>query len=237
MNYDFKINQFEGPLDLLLHLIKINEMDIMDIQIEEITKQYVEYIRLQEKLNIEVASEYLVMASELIEIKSKMLLPNERIDEDEEEIDPREELIQSLLEYEAYKKLSHLLEEKGENRSLIYTKLPENINNFAEDIDISNEGEINDLINAFKLFLDRKSKSKPLKTRVTVKEISVSSRCLEIRSILKKSNKVSFFDLFSVDSKEYVVATFLAILEMCKNKELIIKQDNNFSDIIVESVK
>ncbi len=237
MNYDFKINQFEGPLDLLLHLIKINEMDIMDIQIEEITKQYVEYIRLQEKLNIEVASEYLVMASELIEIKSKMLLPNERIDEDEEEIDPREELVQSLLEYEAYKKLSHLLEEKGENRSLIYTKLPENINNFAEDIDISNEGEIDDLINAFKLFLDRKSKSKPLKTRVTVKEISVSSRCLEIRSILKKSNKVSFFDLFSVDSKEYVVATFLAILEMCKNKELIIKQDNNFSDIIVESVK
>lgn len=237
MNYDFKINQFEGPLDLLLHLIKINEMDIMDIQIEEITKQYVEYIRLQEKLNIEVASEYLVMASELIEIKSKMLLPNERIDEDEEEIDPREELVQSLLEYEAYKKLSHLLEEKGENRSLIYTKLPENINNFAEDVDISNEGEIDDLINAFKLFLDRKSKSKPLKTRVTVKEISVSSRCLEIRSILKKSKKVSFFDLFSVDSKEYVVATFLAILEMCKNKELIIKQDNNFSDIIVESVK
>ena len=237
MNYDFKINQFEGPLDLLLHLIKINEMDIMDIQIEEITKQYVEYIRLQEKLNIEVASEYLVMASELIEIKSKMLLPNERIDEDEEEIDPREELVQSLLEYEAYKKLSHLLEEKGENRSLIYTKLPENINNFAEDVDISNEGEIDDLINAFKLFLDRKSKNKPLKTRVTVKEISVSSRCLEIRSILKKNKKVSFFDLFSVDSKEYVVATFLAILEMCKNKELIIKQDNNFSDIIVESVK
>ena len=237
MNVEFKINDFEGPLDLLLHLIKESKMDIMDIQIEEITKQYVDYIKLQEKLNIEVASEYLVMASELIEIKSKMLLPNERIDEDEEEIDPREELIQSLLEYEAYKKLSHLLEEKGENRSLIYTKLPENINNFADDVDISNEGEIDDLINAFKLFLDRKSKSKPLKTRVTVKEISVSSRCLEIRSILKKSKRVSFFDLFSVDSKEYVVATFLAILEMCKNKELIIKQDDNFSDIIVESVK
>ena len=149
MNYDFKINEFEGPLDLLLHLIKINEMDIMDIQIEEITKQYVEYLESQEKLNIEIASEYLVMASELIEIKSKMLLPNEKMDEDEEEIDPREELIQSLLEYEAYKKLSYVLEEKGENRSLIYTKLPENINNYVEDIDITNEGEIEDLINAF----------------------------------------------------------------------------------------
>ncbi|MBQ6539112.1 MAG: segregation/condensation protein A [Bacilli bacterium] len=237
MNYDFKINEFEGPLDLLLHLIKINEMDIMDIQIEEITKQYVEYLESQEKLNIEIASEYLVMASELIEIKSKMLLPNEKMDEDEEEIDPREELIQSLLEYEAYKKLSYVLEEKGENRSLIYTKLPENINNYVEDIDITNEGEIEDLINAFKLFLDRKSKSKPLKTRVTVKEISVSSRCLEIRSVLKKKKKVSFFELFSVDTKEYIVATFLAILEMCKNKELKIKQDNNFEDIIVESVK
>ena len=115
-------------------------------------------------------------------------------------------------------------------------KLPENINNYVEDVDISNEGEIEDLINAFKLFLERKSKSKPLKTRVTVKEISVSSRCLEIRGVLKKKKKVSFFDLFSVDSKEYVVATFLAILEMCKNKELKIKQDNNFEDIIVESV-
>lgn len=236
MNYDFKINEFEGPLDLLLHLIKINEMNIMDIQIEEITKQYVDYLKSQEKLNIEIASEYLVMASELMEIKSKMLLPNEKMDEEEEEIDPREELIQSLLEYEAYKKLSQVLEEKNENRSYIYTKLPENINNYVEDIDITNEGEIEDLINAFKLFLDRKSKNKPLKTRVTVKEISVSSRCLEIRSVLKKKKKVSFFDLFSIDSKEYIVATFLAILEMCKNKELKIKQDNNFEDIIVESV-
>lgn len=236
MNYDFKINEFEGPLDLLLHLIKINEMDIMDIQIEEITKQYVDYLESQEKLNIEIASEYLVMASELIEIKSKLLLPNEKVEEDEEVIDPREELIQSLLEYEAYKKLSYVLEEKGENRSYIYTKLPENINKYAEDIDISNEGEIDDLINAFKLFLDRKSKSKPLKTRVTVKEISVSSRCIDIRNRLKKNKKISFFSLFPVDNKEYVVATFLAILEMCKNKELIIKQDNNFDDIIVESV-
>ncbi len=236
MNYDFKINEFEGPLDLLLHLIKINEMNIMDIQIEEITKQYVDYLKSQERLNIDIDSEYLVMASELMEIKSKMLLPNEKMDEEDEEIDPREELIQSLLEYEAYKKLSQVLEEKNENRSYIYTKLPENINNYVEDVDISNEGEIEDLINAFKLFLERKSKSKPLKTRVTVKEISVSSRCLEIRDVLKKKKKVSFFDLFSVDSKEYVVATFLAILEMCKNKELKIKQDNNFEDIIVESV-
>ena len=141
MNYDFKINDFEGPLDLLLHLIKINEMDIMNIQIEKITDQYVEYINSLEKMNIEVASEYLVMASELIHIKSKLLLPNETIEsEDEEEINSKEELINRLLEYDAYKKISNILEEKNENRSLIYTKLPENINNYIDDKPIEQNG-------------------------------------------------------------------------------------------------
>ena len=176
MNYDFKINDFEGPLDLLLHLIKVNEMDIMNIQIEKITDQYVEYINSLEKMNIEVASEYLVMASELIHIKSKLLLPNETIEsEDEEEINSKEELINRLLEYDAYKKISNILEEKNENRSLIYTKLPENINNYIDDKPIEQNGEIDDLVNAFKLFLERNKKNKPLKTKVTVSEHFYSS--------------------------------------------------------------
>ena len=237
MEIDFKINEFEGPLDLLLHLIKKNEMDIMDIKIEEITKQYVEYIEAQEKLNIEVASEYLVMASELIEIKSKLLLPsNNQLDEDEEEIDPREELVQKLLEYEAYKKLSEVLNKKNDDRGLYYTKLPENYGNYVEEVSLDNNGDVDELVNAFKLFLDRKKKSKPLKTKVTLHEVSVSGRCIEIRKALKKKGKVSFFSLFSYDDKEYIVATFLAILEMAKNRELTIKQEDLFGDIIVESV-
>ena len=96
---DFKINEFEGPLDLLLHLIKESKMNIMDIEIEKITEQYINYLNLQEEMNLEVASEYLVMASELIELKSKMLLPNPKNDEGEEE-DPREELVNRLLEYQ-----------------------------------------------------------------------------------------------------------------------------------------
>ena len=237
MNYDFKINDFEGPLDLLLHLIKINEMDIMNIQIEEITDQYVNYINSLEKMNIEVASEYLVMASELIHIKSKLLLPNETIEsEDEEEINSKEELINRLLEYDAYKKISNILEEKNENRSLIYTKLPENINNYIDDKPIEQNGEIDDLVNNFKLFLERNKKNKPLKTKVTVNEISITKRCSDIRNILKSNKKVSFFKLFEYNSKDYIVVTFLAILEMCKNKELTINQDDTFGDIIVESV-
>ena len=101
---DFKINEFEGPLDLLLHLIKESKMNIMDIEIEKITDQYMNYLDLQEKMNLEIASEYLVMASELIELKSKLLLPNPKNEEGEEE-DPREELVNRLLEYQAYKEI------------------------------------------------------------------------------------------------------------------------------------
>ena len=109
----FKINEFEGPLDLLLHLIKENKMDIMNIEIERITEQYISYLDEQEKMNLEIASEYLVMASELIELKSKLLLPNQKNEaEEEEEVDPREELVNRLLEYQAYKEITKVLNEK-----------------------------------------------------------------------------------------------------------------------------
>lgn len=233
---NFKINEFEGPLDLLLHLIKENKMDIMNIEIERITDQYISYLNEQEKMNLEIASEYLVMASELIELKSKLLLPNPKTDEEsEEEIDPREELVNRLLEYQAYKEITKVLKEKEELRKEIYTKSPENIKQYVEEeTKLSSDITLDDLVEAFKKYLERKKESKPLKTKVTTNEISVSSRRLEIKSILKKRPKISFFELFPVLNKEYVVATFLAILEMAKNKELRITQEKNFDDIICE---
>ena len=236
VNINFKINEFEGPLDLLLHLIKENKMDIMNIEIEKITEQYISYLNEQEKMNLEIASEYLVMASELIELKSKLLLPNPKIEETEEEqIDPREELVNRLLEYQAYKEITKVLKEKEELRKEIYTKSPENIKNYIEeDTKLSSDITLDDLVEAFKKYLERKKESKPLKTKVTTNEISVSSRRLEIKSILKKKSKVSFFELFPVLNKEYIVATFLAILEMAKNRELKITQNKNFDDIICE---
>ena len=129
-----------------------------------------------------------------------------------------------------------LLNKKSEDRSLYYTKLPENVGNYVEEVSFDNNGDVDELVNAFKLFLDRKKKNKPLKTKVTLNEVSVSSRCVEIRKALKKNKKISFFSLFSYDNKEYIVATFLAILEMAKNRELTIKQEDLFGDITVESV-
>ena len=109
---EIRINEFEGPLDLLLHLIKESKMDIMNIEIEKITEQYMNYLALQEKLNLEVASEYLVMAAELLEIKSKLLLPVQKEEDTEEEVDPREELVNRLIEYQTYKEISKVLQEK-----------------------------------------------------------------------------------------------------------------------------
>ncbi len=235
MNIEFKINEFSGPLDLLLHLIKEAKMDIMDIEIEKITKQYMDYLALQEKMNLEIASEYLVLASELLEIKSKLLLPREKLEEEVEEVDPREELVNRLLEYQAYKEITKVLHDKESLRSEIYTKAPENIKEYIDESkEIKCDVTLDDLIEAFKKYLQRKKENEPLKTKVTVNEISVSSRRYDIKKMLSLKRRVSFFELFPVVSKEYVVATFLAILEMAKDRELIIKQDNTFSEIICE---
>ena len=225
MDIEFKINDFEGPLDLLLHLIKESKMDIMDIQIEVITKQYIDFLDKQEKMNLEVSSEYLVLASELIEIKSKLLLPNNKVDESEEEIDPREELVNRLLEYQAYKDITKVLQEKELIRRDIYTKIPENINNYVEEVtEIKSDVTLDDLLSAFQKYYQRKLANRPLNTKVTINEISVSSRRHDIKNILKEKKRVSFFELFPVVTKEYVVATFLAILEMAKKRELMITQ-------------
>ena len=238
MDMEFKINDFEGPLDLLLHLIKESKMDIMDIKIEVITQQYIDFLDKQEKMNLEVSSEYLVLASELIEIKSKLLLPSNKLDENEEKIDPREELVNRLLEYQAYKDITSVLKEKELIRRDIYTKIPENINNYVEETtEIQSDVTLDDLLSAFQKYYQRKLANRPLNTKVTINEISVSSRRHDIKNILKEKKKVSFFELFPIVSKEYVVATFLAILEMAKKRELKITQKDNFDDIICEVCK
>ncbi len=234
---DFKINDFEGPLDLLLHLIKESKMDIMNIEIEVITDQYMKFLNEQEKMNLEISSEYLVLASELLEIKSKLLIPNNKVEDSEDEIDPREELINRLLEYEAYKNITKVLQEKELLRKDIYTKYPENISNYIpENKEIHSDVSLDDLIAAFQKYYQRQIDNRPLNTKVTLKEITVSSRRSDIKRLLKSKKKLSFTELFPVMSREYIVATFLAILEMAKNRELKITQDEAFDDIICEVV-
>lgn len=236
MELEFVVDDFEGPLDLLLHLIKENKMNILDIEIEKITEQYLEYLDKMEEMNLDVTSSYLVMASELLYIKSRMLLPKQKQEDNpEEEVDPREELVNRLLEYQTYKEISNTLREKENLRKEIYTKMPEDIKNYnIKEVKVTSDVTLDDLVNAFEKFLIRQKEAKPLKTKVTEREITVSDRKIKIRSVLKIKKKVKFFELFEDYSKEYIVATFLAILEMAKENELKIIQNNNFDEIFCE---
>lgn len=235
MDYNIKIDAFEGPLDLLLHLIKEKNVDIYDISIEEITKSYLDYINKMEELNINIASSYLVIAAELMEIKSKSLLPKVENEEDNEEEEvSRENLINKLVEYKKYKEMTEVFKELEINRNNIYIKPPENINNYVNNEIYNEEIEIDKLVEAMKSFLSRKELEKPLKTKITNKEYSVKERKNSIRNIIRNKKRVEFTELFEEYNKSYIAVTFLSVLELAKEHELKISQDKNFDNIFIE---
>lgn len=234
----FLIGDFEGPLDLLLHLVKSSKMEISDIKLVDITEQYISYLKEMEEMNLDIASEYLVTASELIEMKSRYLLPKPPKEENSEyEMDPEEELKQRLLEYEKYKNSVNSFRDLECNRSNYYTKTPERRDNYTNE-KLENNGEVTayDLLEALKKLLERREYSRPLNTKITKKELSVRDRVIKIRNILKMKKSVEFTNLFEEFTKEYVVVTFLSILEMAKNNEIVLKQDSNFGTILLERV-
>ena len=237
MDYTIRIDEFEGPLDLLLHLIKKNNLDINEISITLIVDQYLDYIKKQEELNINVASSYLVMACELMEIKSSSLLPSKKIEtEDDYEEDPKQRLIDKLIEYEKYKEVSSIFKELELKRKDIFVKSPENINNYIDEDYVleKNNESVDLLIEAFRNFIDRKELEKPLNTKITNKEYSVKKRKIDIKNKLLVNKELNFTSLFEENNKPYIIVTFLSILEMSKEEEINIKQDNNFSDILIE---
>ncbi len=234
--YEITIDNFNGPMDLLLHLIKESKMDIMDIKLEIIIDEYLEYIHRMQKMNLDIASSYLVMSAELLEIKSKILLP--KTEEEEEEEDPKENLINRLILYKQYKDSIESFKELEQERNNYYTKIPSNLEEYQNNekkARIENVS-LDDLVEAFKKFLERVEQEKPVNTKVTKKEISVEDRIVNIKERFKKEKRIDFFDLFEVKTKEYVVVTFLAILEMAKNKEINIIQEDNFKNIICEKI-
>lgn len=237
MQYNFTIKDFEGPLDLLLHLIKEKKMDIYEVNISEIIEEYINYIHSLEEKNINVASEYLVMSAELIHLKSRKLInkDEEANEEDEFVIASEEDLRNKILEYEKYKKITKDFKELEEKRSEVFTKLPDSLKEYVEDTALlPGQVTIEDLMNAILLFQERQKLEKPLNTKVTKRELTIEERTSDIRNILAKKNKVNFLDLFECATKEYIIVTFLSILEMSKNNEIVLTQDNNFSPIIVE---
>lgn len=235
MDYQVKISDFEGPLDLLLHLIKQSNIDIYDIKIDEITKQYLDYIKAMEEINLNIASEYLVMATELIEMKSNMLLPKNELENNLEEEDPKEKLINRLLEYKNYKEIVGDFKQLEAKRHEFFTKLPSDLKECGIEANpfINEDIKVSDLLEAFSKFLYRKKLEAPLPTKITKKEYLVSERIKEIRDVLSVKKRVEFTELFDVFNKEYIIVTFLSMLDLAKKEEILIKQENNFDKIFL----
>lgn len=231
-----EINDFSGPLDLLLHLIKSNKMDIYDINIELITREYIDYINNNKDLTIDACSEYLVMASELIHLKSKLLLNKNDEEEDAEyEINTEDDLRNRLIEYEKLKAAADRLVELEDKRKEVLTKLPSNLSEYADkSVKLSSDITLDDLLKAFEGYLNRKKLDEPVNKAVTKRELSVEDRCLSIKSYLHNRGKVNFLDLFDEVDKPYVIVTFLGILNLVKSREAVISQEYNFGDIYIE---
>ena len=211
--YEITIDNFNGPMDLLLHLIKESKMDIFNIKLEVIIDEYLEYIQKMSEMNLDVASSYLVMASELLEIKSKMLLPKVKDDEDDLE-DPQERLINRLIEYQKYKDQVESFRLLADNRGTYFTKVPSSLEEYktSEKKVLIENINLDDLVEAFKKFLERSNMDKPINTKVTRKELSVDDSIVSIKKRFTKNKRIEFFDLFEVKTKEHLVVTFLAVL-------------------------
>lgn len=240
--YEVKLAAFEGPLDLLLHLINQYEIDIYDIPMAELTKQYMEYIHTMQYLELNIASEYLVMAATLVAIKSQMLLPKQEIFDEsvEYEEDPREELLHRLIEYRKFKEAALKLKEKEEEANQIFTRPPSIVKEVQEEEKTVTKGEVSvyDMLNALGKMFQRKNWNKPLDTKVSRAEIPIGERMKDVLEIVKKAKDgVAFDQLFPYPSKTHIVVTFVAILELMKAQEVYCKQKEHFDTLYVYSLE
>ena len=234
-SYRVNLPAFEGPLDLLLHLIKVHELDIYDIPIATVTKQYLEYLDLMKELNIDIAGDYLVMAATLAYIKSRMLLPSPPKEEDgegEEGVDPREELVQRLLDYQRYKKAAEELSEKDLLGRDVFTRANSEEESDDEDID---EASLFDLMEALRGILSKIDAHQKLMA-FTKENISLKDKIVEILELLVNADYIVFQDLFSSSRTRYeVIVTFMAMLELIRDQRIMVLQFRNFGMIRIYS--
>lgn len=233
--YQVKLDGFEGPLDLLLHLVKQYEIDIYDIPISSITEQYMHYIHQMNKLELTIASEYLVMAATLLALKSQMLLPKQTLPDDDGtyEEDPREELMERLITYRTYKKAAETLQEQDTHST--FTRAPTIINEKKRVVPLqAGSVTVYDMMSALDKMFERKKWDRPLDTTIARAEIPIEDRMDEIYQLLKgKANGLFFDDLFTIRSKSHIVTTFIAVLELMKNQLIVCKQRENFDALYV----
>jgi segregation and condensation protein A len=238
MSYKVKLDIFEGPLDLLLYLIRKNEVDIYDIPIATITEQYLEYLDLMTVLNLDIAGEYLVMAATLTKIKSKMLLPPIEDGDEEEEEDPRAELMEHLLEYQHYKEVAFQLKSRELLEKDIFTRI-QGGEQVAEDDSDGGIIEVSlfDLVDALRKVIEKKDLPGNL-IEVNIERISVKDKMSEIVMLLKEKQEIIFQSVFDALTTKYeIIVTFLAVLELMKLRAIKVFQVQPHGEIRVVALK
>jgi len=245
MSYEVKLDAFEGPLDLLLHLIHRLEIDIYDIPMADLTLQYMEHIRAMQVLELNEASEYLVMAASLLAIKSKMLLPIHEGELDDDELvidmnDPREELVNRLIEYRKFKEAAENLQQLEEQRAQVFTRAPSDLTDYQPTQQLTAfEDPLNvyDMLGAFQKMLRRKRLKAPLATKIARQELSIKDQMKSVFTTLKsKGGSCSFSELFPSEDKPTLVVTFLSLLELMKRQMVMVEQRQNFDDLTVNLI-
>lgn len=240
MSYKVKLDIFEGPFDLLVYLIENAQMNIYDIRIAEITAQYLEYLEDMKRLDVAMATEFMVLAAELIEIKSKLLIPRVSLAEGgEAEEDPRSDLVERLLEYKRFKKAAELLQEAEEATLRIYEKPQEDISEYLNQPDEYLRMDLGQFINAFNMFIHKKHKVAEIKRnyqKVERQKISVEQKIAYIKTFFteKLLKRVTFRQLIEEKPDKYnAVATFSSLLEMAKEKYVTFEQEKLYGEITV----
>ena len=244
MAYKVRLDVFEGPFDLLVYLIESARMSIYDIQVSEITSQYIAYIEEAQKMDVEVSSEFMVLAAELIDIKSKMLLPRTKVDPGDPDIeDPRTDLAMRLLEYKRFKAASRMLREGEEHSRLIYEKPQEDISEYTESPDEYLKLDIDQFVKAFDNFLMRKKKIEDIKRRyekIERQKISAAKRRSFIRDLFRAdpNKKIPFSETVQDRTDRYDIAlSFSSVLEMVKKNRLTAEQKRLFGEIMVAATE
>ncbi|WP_308552315.1 segregation/condensation protein A [uncultured Peptoniphilus sp.] len=233
MGYNISLKSYEGPMDLLLDLIKKNEVDIYDIPIHLITEQFLEYLNLSKTLNMDITSDFILMAATLIEIKSKMLLPKHQDeDESEEETeDPRQELVQKILEYEKFREVSSILKTSHEFENKSIYKLQEDFSSI-DDVDFIKNLTTDKLAIAFSNIIKNmkaEEKNYTIRTELFTNKMAMNI----IKEKLKSSKQLSFVEVVKDQSLENIITYFLAILELAKNGKITLDQNKDLSDILI----
>ena len=245
MDLTVKLQVFEGPLDLLLHLLEKNKVNIYDIPIVEITNQYMEYIREMERQDLDIMSEFMVMAATLIDIKAKMLLPK-KVTEDEEEVDPRAELVQQLLEYKLYKSISYELKDRQLDADRVMYKaptIPDEVSEYAPPLNMDellNGLTLRKLNAIFESVMKRQiDKLDPVRSkfgRIEKEEVSLEEKVVILEQYAAVHKQFSFRGLLErQSSRVQVIVTFLAVLELMKTGKIEIFQKQAFDDISITS--